>query len=587
MRLKTKISFGLSFLFSIFLLVSGLGIYYLNLLSKDAEVVLRENNDSIEYAKEMLKILDEYRSLIDSDRRDEKLQTEKMTDFRQYLLLQEKNITEVGEKSLTNQLRDQYERLKNVETNAKIREISYKISALNNTLYKIMDLNRLAITRKNRLAKETAQQAIFLTAVITSICFLLAFSFVFNFPSYVANPILEMTESIKKIAHKDYNQQLRFNTGDEFEELADAFNLMTQQLNEYENSNLAQIIFEKQRTETIINNMKDPLIGLDENNTILFVNNGGMEVLGQEKDKLVGRYAPDVALNNDLLRTLLTQNTDLKPLKIYANKRESYFKKEVLEINSNDQSIGQVIVLRDITDFQERDLAKTNFIATISHELKTPIAAIKMSLKLLENEGVGKLNEEQQKLIGQIKEDSQRLLKITGELLDLSQVESGNLQLKLAAVNPKLIVDYAIHTLQFQAEQKEVVLEAKIDSDLSDVYADFEKTTWVLINLLSNAIRYSPVDAKVIICTKDFEDKLLFSVKDLGSGIAKAHQEKIFEKFYQAPHAGSNNSGGVGLGLAISKEFIDAQGGEIWVESVENEGATFWFSLKKIEPKLV
>ena len=288
-----------------------------------------------------------------------------------------------------------------------------------------------------------------------------------------------------------------------------------------------------------------------------------------------------MALNNDLLRTLLTQNTDLKPLKIYANKRESYFEKEVLEIHSNDQSIGQVIVLRDITDFQERDLAKTNFIATISHELKTPIAAIKMSLKLLENEGVGKLNDEQQKLIIQIKDDSQRLLKITGELLDLSQVESGNLQLKLAAVSPKLIIDYAIHTLQFQAEQKEVVLEAIMDPNLPDAYADFEKTTWVLINLLSNAIRYSPVDAKIIICAKNLDDKLLFSVKDFGSGIAKAHHDKIFEKFYQAPHLGSNNSGGVGLGLAISKEFIDAQGGKIWVESVEHEGATFWFSLKK------
>jgi signal transduction histidine kinase len=224
------------------------------------------------------------------------------------------------------------------------------------------------------------------------------------------------------------------------------------------------------------------------------------------------------------------------------------------------------------------DLAKTNFIATISHELKTPISSIKMSSQLLEDKRIGETNEEQEKLIGHIKEDAVRLLKITSELLDLAQVETGNIQLQKQSIEPKAVVDYAYDALKFQAEQKHIAIEVHIEPNLPKVACDLEKTAWVMVNFLSNAIRHSPDKSKVAIHVSRENNSVIFSVKDSGKGIDAKYKSKVFEKFFKIPSMETGKSG-TGLGLAISKDFISAQGGRIWVESQIGEGSTFSFSL--------
>jgi signal transduction histidine kinase len=153
--------------------------------------------------------------------------------------------------------------------------------------------------------------------------------------------------------------------------------------------------------------------------------------------------------------------------------------------------IGKVIILKNITEYQQLDEAKTNFIATISHELKTPISSIKMSLKLLEDDRIGNVNTEQRQLLENIDDDARRLLQITGELLDMAQVETGKLQLNFGSTHPRNIVDYAVKAIKFIADQRQVTIKVKCDDSLPEVHADLDKTTWVLINLLSNAIKYS------------------------------------------------------------------------------------------------
>src|SRR6202012_3009293 len=187
------------------------------------------------------------------------------------------------------------------------------------------------------------------------------------------------------------------------------------------------------------------------------------------------------------------KNTQLKPVKIALNGKETYFQMESREIvipNINpkpnedvvtlgSRSAGRVYMLRNVTEFKERDEAKTNFIATISHELKTPIAAIKMSLKLLGDKRVGGLNDQQTELINHINEDSERLLKITSELLDLSQVETGNIVLNFIASDPVEIVNYSLNAVKFQAEQKGITLQIDAPKTLPKVQVDVEKTAWV------------------------------------------------------------------------------------------------------------
>jgi signal transduction histidine kinase len=199
-----------------------------------------------------------------------------------------------------------------------------------------------------------------------------------------------------------------------------------------------------------------------------------------------------------------------------------------------------------------------------------------MSLKLMENERIGELNEEQKKLLENIRDDSRRLLKITGELLDIAQIESGNIQLNISHINPALIVDQAVRSAQGLADLKNISIEVKISPELTSVYADADKASWVLLNFLTNAIKYSTENAKILLSVIKIENKIEFAVQDFGKGIEKKYLNRLFEKFFQIP---GTAIGGTGMGLAISKEIIEKHRGTIYVESEFGKGSRFSFKL--------
>jgi len=311
-------------------------------------------------------------------------------------------------------------------------------------------------------------------------------------------------------------------------------------------------------------------------------------MIGLQPSELLGRYAPDIAAKSGLLQNVIKdlmnsnyKSKEFKTIKIFADEKESYFAKDIFDISSLDTKeespilIGFVIILKDITKFQELDEAKTNFIATISHELKIPISSVRHNLGLLEDSNLGKLNDEQKSIVRTIKDQTSRLLNITGELLDMTQVETGNIQFNMKPVDPERIILYARDAMKFQAEQKGITIETDIPDNLLLINVDMDKTSWVLINLISNAITYSESKSKILVEAIENNDYITISVKDFGKGIDEKYLDKIFEKFFKVP--GSKT--GTGLGLAISKEFITKQKGKIWAESKLCEGSKFCFSL--------
>jgi signal transduction histidine kinase len=340
--------------------------------------------------------------------------------------------------------------------------------------------------------------------------------------------------------------------------------------------------------------MNDPVIGLDENKRILFMNNMALKIAGLKAEQVTGKTAEELALKNDLIRSLVQelyndpsqQATAMLPVKIYADHKESYFEKEIIPIKiiptgeQIEKLIGNVILLQNITSYKELDFAKTNFIATVSHELKTPIASIRMSLDLLDNKQLGTLNDEQKNLVDSIKEDTTRLLKITGELLNMTQVETGSIQMNIQPESVQEIIEYAVSTNKVTADDKKVTLSVNIANDISKVLADKDKTAWVLNNLVSNAIRYSYENATVHISAKEFENQIRFSVTDTGQGIEPKYLNRVFDRYFRIP---GNKKEGTGLGLSISKEFIEAQGGEINVQSEFGVGSTFSFFLSRFD----
>jgi len=572
MRIKTKLNLGVGLLFCLIIILSLASAYSVFSIKKDTGNILNANYNTLEYSRNMLLSLDEM--MVNKNKA--------IAVFEINLNKQVSNITEKNEDVATNDLKSNFNLLKGDSNNEKLK------AQIRQNIFEIMKLNMNAIKIKSDIAKHTAETANLWIAVVGTLCFLIAFNLLVNMPNNIANPIKELTESIKQIANKNYSERVHFRHHNEFGDLANSFNTMAEKLQEYHNSNLYKLSFEKKRLETLINNMHDPIIGLDNEGVILFINDEAIKIMGLKQEEVVGKSAEKLGLTNDLMQSLLvekSENEKAQIMKIFADDKESYFEKEIVKITikptGEDQAIaiGNVIILRNITFFKELDFAKTNFIATVSHELKTPIASIKMSLQLLENERTGAINEEQKHLVDSIKEDSERLLKITGELLELSQVETGNIQLNIEKSNPNDIAQYATEAVKVQAEQKQIELVIEADENLPCIKADSEKTVWVLINFLTNAIRYSSEKSTITIQLTSEKHQVVFAVIDKGKGIDVRYKNKVFDKYFQIP--GSHKTG-TGLGLAISKEFIEAQNGTIGVKSELGLGCTFYFKLGSV-----
>ena len=291
-------------------------------------------------------------------------------------------------------------------------------------------------------------------------------------------------------------------------------------------------------------------------------------------EEVVGKPVEDVKKKNDLFSFLMDRDNKA-PFKIVIENRENYFIKEIIEVSQGEAN-SKVIVLKNITSFKELDVAKTNFIATISHELKTPLASSDFSLKLLEDERIGQLSSEQRSLIESLKHDNQRMLKILSELLNMSQVEAGKIQLNISTVNPEIIIENAINAVAGNAKEKDIEIKNTSDKNLPAIEADADKTTWVLNNFLTNAIKYSFNNSLIEVKARCQDGNVIFSVRDHGPGIGKEYLPRLFERYFQVP--GSKEKGS-GLGLAISKDFVEAQHGKIWVESEIGNGSAFSFQL--------
>ena len=438
------------------------------------------------------------------------------------------------------------------------------------------------------VASEGLHRALLWVSITGVICIITGIVLFLWLPRSISKPIGELKQGILEIANHNYSKRLEMKEYEEFREVAESFNRMAESLTEYRATSLADILSAKKFLEAIVNGINEPIIGLNTGHEILFINDEALNVLNLKRDKVLRKSAEELSLKNDLLRRLIrelvTPSEKSEPLKIYADNKESYFKAYFIPINYSNagqgekRKLGDVILLKNITEFKELDSAKTTFISTISHELKTPIAAILMSLQLLEDKRVGQLNGEQEQLSKSIKENSERLLEITGELLNMTQVEAGKLKLRPKITKPIELIEYAIKANRVQAERFNIQIEVEYPEEkIGKLFVDSEKIAWVLTNLLSNGIRYSKENGRVIIGARQDGHYIEMYVKDFGKGIDPRYHQSIFERYFRVP---GTKVQGSGLGLSISKDFVEAHGGTLTVESELGKGSRFVMRLK-------
>lgn len=608
--IKSKISLGVIFLFSVIFLLSVVGILFINSLARNSKGTIKDNYASVDYTMYMVTSLDNINKLqikrLDKksvyDSIDVKNYLEQKTIFEKNLRLETKNISEIGEADLVNQLHTAYRDYLNIYEELKQ---STKLSdsdsfalfesylTVKNKITDIYKLNISAIYDKTNKMQSRADDAIFYMLIVVISSIVVSLSFIYKFPSKIVEPIKELTEKIKSISERNYNQKLEIKTNDELEELAHAFNTMAERLKLYDAKQIDQLLFEQKRLEAVVQSFEDGILFIDENREVVLVNDTILQLTGFSEKDILHHYMPDIAATNDLVREIYKSvliknsenNEEIKPLRIAQDGKEYFFNIESEDIITYAESekketfIGSIILLRNITKFQERDKAKTNLLATASHELKTPLSSINLSLKLLDDKRLGDLNEEQRDIVNSLRQQSNRLSRLINEFLDYSQIETGNIRLKFLPVKPDMVLDYGVTALMMQISEKNIDLHINVEEGLPEILVDLEKFVFVFINILNNAIRYSKSGDEIKIDVKKISNNVEFSITDSGPGISQEDKEKLFQRFTQV---GNKSKQGWGLGLAISKEFIQAQNGKIWVESEMGKGSKFAFSIPAI-----
>ena len=607
-NLRTKIFLGLRFLFVVVLTLSIGSIIFINQLANDSRSIIKENYNTIDYSSKMLKALDVMFSAQTKLYTSEKINTfkfealrdeffENKTEFEKNLELEKNNITEKGENLFVNELNFEYNnfiKLARLQFNKKpieFGEIELRFERIRNSIQSIYNLNMDAVLSKNNIAKNTAVNVTLYMSIIGIVSSLITFIFIIYFPKYIYSPIKELITKLKQISTKEFNQRINFTANDELGELINTFNNMAIKLQEYEKNHYNQLLLEKRRIEGIVHSLQDGVLVMDEANHIIIINKYAQNLLNLDETSAIGEKSIEIIEKFPILKRIIkhienySNSVNLIPFKLENNNTIEYIKVESITITQKNelgiiQKIGEVIVLKNITQFEQRNIDKTKLLATVSHELKTPISSINLSIKLLEDIRIGNMNAEQIKLIDSMKYQTKRLINFVNELLEYSKVETGKIDLHIADIDSYQIIELSVFALLMQINEKKIQIDVEADNFLSKVKADLEKSTWVMVNLLNNAIRYSNIESKIVIKAWEKDKFIYFSVQDFGKGIEPEILERIFDKFTATKNILRKGSG---LGLAIAKEFVESQGGTIAVESTLGKGTIFTFCLPVYE----
>ena len=458
---------------------------------------------------------------------------------------------------------------------------------LRNYCSRFLEANQNAMVKAEQTIRETTLNSIvsMILASVASIVISILISI--RFTKNIIQPAERLTKMVRRINQGQLNQKIDISTDDEIGELSREFNKMTERLRTYEEMNIHQLIAEKRKSETIVANIAEPVIVTDKDNHIVLMNQtaaavfevAGMDWHGKPLHEIIGNNELEKILENGNALTSEQEHRDIL-FTYQRNKTTTYYRPRQTYILDEEGSIQFIVtLLYDVTRFKMLETMKSEFIATVSHELRTPITSLGMGVDILYKEVLGSVNEEQKKILISAKDDVERLRKLVKDLLDLSRLESGRYELKKEWVQIPRLVGEAVRSMQLQFNEKKITIDVGIPLSLPAVAVDPHQYTWVITNLLNNALRHTTPGGSVVITAQRGAAELQISIADTGEGIPKEYLDTIFEKFVQVAGVSQTTPGSVGLGLAIAREVVEEHGGKIWVQSKVGAGSTFYFTI--------
>ncbi|CCU78171.1 Phosphate regulon sensor protein PhoR (SphS) [Halanaerobium saccharolyticum subsp. saccharolyticum DSM 6643] len=594
--LKGKMLLGFAVMILILAGVVGWSIYNFESLSNAINDILVENYRSIKASDSMVESIERQDSALllllrTSEEQGQEIFRRNEKEFYTWLARAEDNITIDGEGTILEKINEKYfsfvskfDQFYNADENQRWEIYNQELLPLFNEIKtdirELRELNRQAMVDAQGDANSRANQAIIYTIGLALLVTAFSLIFAFYLTKQILRPIKELEKGIKEVAARNFQRKVEVASEDEIGVLADEFNEMISKLKEYEKLNVKKLLMEKEKSEAVVNNLSSPLIVTDKDHKIVLINETAKELFSLREDVL-GTHFLEVIKAEEIFEYI--KNPEAKEEKTFLlkkNDKKRHYRISTKQVIDEDEEYQfTVTLLEDITRLKEIDNMKSEFVSTVSHEFRTPLTSMNMGLSMVINEDTGELNEEQKELLEAAYEDVERLTELVNDLLDLSKIESGKIEMEFDKVDVNDIIEKTLNPFHKQVEEKEIELKFKQSEDNVFAYADPSKISWVISNLVGNALRYAD-EGKIEVDAEIKGRRVLVSVADNGPGIPKEYQSKIFEKFVRAGSDKEEKSG-TGLGLAIAKEIITAHNGRIWVDSKEGEGSTFSFYIPR------
>lgn len=579
------------------LAVSSLGSHSQNILKDNYRSVL-----AAQRMKEASERLDSAALFIVAGERDKGIAQARVNRplFEAELKVQEGNITEPGEKEFTGGLRglwqDYQGRFDGLERTASAQEArQLYFSELEDAFYRvktaadrILTINQDTMVRKSDGVLRAAERMNGITVSAALAALALGIFASSRLTRHMVQPLAALSDTTRKIGEGDFDARAPVRGNDELAQLARDFNAMATRLAEYRKSSLGDLLRAHLSMQAAIDSLPDPVAVFHIDGSLQNVNQAAETLIGLRTDggtmQALKRISPPTqALLERICRHVLSGKgayvprgfEDAARLETLLGERW-FLPRGAAVYETRGVIVGATVLLQDVTRLRRFEELQNDVVATIAHEFRTPLTSLRMAVHLCAEQIAGPLTDKQADLLHAAREDCDRLQAMSDDLLDLSRIESGKVELYRLPISASALVDSALNQHRSEAEAKRVRLSADTAIFEGRVSADHERIAHVFANLIGNALRYTSPEGSVTLGAAPVDGAVRFTVADSGRGIPPGYRERIFEKFFQVPDAEPK---GTGLGLYIAKEIVRAHGGDIGVESEPGRGSVFWFTL--------
>jgi signal transduction histidine kinase len=584
------------------LAVGVVAVTSLRTLGRSADTILQDNYRSVLAAqriKDAAERLDRaalFRVAGRVDRAQEQAQSSLRT-LEEELAVQERNITERGEREATARLRlawreyqEAFARLAGLQdreslARAYFDDLEPRFIAVKAAAQQILDINQDAMVGKAERARRQAASLVLVVVVATAIGVLAGTLLSSWVTTRVVRPVSVVAQAAQRIAAGDMAARARVRGHDEIAALAAEFNAMADRLAEYRRSSLGELLQAQQAAQAAIDGLPDPVLVLDVGGQVQNLNQAAeaMLRLPHGAGDLVAALDPPLREVVDRVRGhVLGGHGAWQPkgyeeaVRLDLTDGARWLLPRATPLHSEAGAVtGVAIVLQDVSRLMRVDELKNDLVATVAHEFRTPLTSLRMAIHLCVEEAAGPLTEKQADLLLAARQDCERLQGIVDDLLDLSRIQGGRMELLRHPVPARALLEEAVEASRDAAGAAGLRLSIRGAVE-DEVAADAERVGLVLSNLIANAIRHTGAGGEVVLEASRSGDRVRFEVRDTGEGIPREYLERIFERFFRVPGRGA---GGVGLGLYLVREIVQAHGGEVGVESEPAKGSRFWFTL--------